>query len=245
MNRNFLCILLLLSSYAGFSQNTFVSGHLSGIDDGQYIYLTAYQMGQKELYRDSAKMKKGMFALRISIPDGEGALYYISSVRMVFAPGEGPQDAIRYTHRWQVIYLQQGRAVINGDAAYLDSADYSGDAYMREENDYFVKQRANRGWENFKKRMAEAYARGENLNRMQVKDSAETREMFMAMYKRFQIAEAWVKEHPDSPYSAAVVYLDVSKFFDERQEEKASYFHLLSPAAKNNKIGKFLANWLH
>jgi len=246
MNRTFLFILFLLSTYACFSPNTTVSGHLSGVAEGQYIYLTSYPMGKDAPYLDSAKIKKGMFSLQLSIPDGEGGLYYISSVSMQLDQEREPVDPVKYTHRWKLIYLQQGRVVVNGDGNHLDSAAYSGDEYMREENDYFVQQRSNTPWEKFIDSRDEAYARGENMSgsRPLREDSAD-KSMMLGMYVRIQTAENWVKSHPNSPYSAVVVYKDVSKFFDERAEEKTRYFHLLTPAAKKNKIGKFLANWLH
>jgi hypothetical protein len=48
MHRTFLYLLLLLSCFTckGFSQNTTVSGRLTGIQDGKYIYLTAYPLNQ-------------------------------------------------------------------------------------------------------------------------------------------------------------------------------------------------------
>lgn len=245
MNRTFGCILFLLSSCTCFSQNATISGHLSGIADGEYIYLTSYPLGKDAPYRDSAKMEKGMFSLRLSIPEGEGSLYYISSVSMLLN-SDGPVRPILYTHRWKLIYLQQGRVVVNGDAIYLDRADYSGDKYMQEENDYFVKQRLNTAYEKFINSRDEAYARGERESGTRpVREDSADQTMMLGIYMHMQIAENWVKAHPDAPYSAAVVLKDVTRLFDDQAEEKTRYFHLLTPAAKNNKIGKFLANWLH
>jgi len=232
--------------YKGFSQNATISGHLTGIQDGKYIYFTAYPLDQHVHFQDSAKITKGAFSLRMSIPDGEGSLYYISSVSMQLQ-GEGqPIDPIQYSHRWQLIYLQKGKAVIDGDANRLDKAIYSGDPYMQEENDYFTQQHANKEWENFINSMNEAYARGENIHvSRELKEDSTDKAMLVGIYKRNQIAEAWVQAHPNSPYSAVVIYKDISMFFSDDTEEKAKYFHRLTPAAKNNKVGKFLASWLH
>jgi len=245
MNRTFVSILLLLSSYDCLSQNTTICGHLSGIADGQYIYLTSFPLGKEVIYRDSSKVKKGMFSLQLSIPEGEGSLYYISSVPMLLN-SDGPIPPILYTHHWKLIYLQQGRAVVNGDGGHLDSAAYSGDKYMQEENDYFVKQRLNTAWEKYVNSRDDAYAKGEKLtgSRSLRNDSADNT-MMLGIYQHMQTAGNWVKAHPDAPYSAAVVFKDVTRFFDDQAEEKTKYFHLLTPSAKNNKIGKYLANWLH
>lgn len=248
MHQTFLYILLVLSFFPnkGFSQNTTVSGHLTGIQDGKYIYLTAYPLDQSVHFQDSAKITKGAFSFHMSIPDGEGSLYYISSVSMQLQ-GEGqPIDPIQYSHRWQLIYLQKGNAVINGDANNLNKAVYSGDRYMQEENDYFTRQHSNKEWENFINSMNEAYARGENIHASRpLKEDSADKAMLVGLYKRNQIAESWVQAHTNSPYSAVVIYKDISSFFADDTEKKTKCFHLLTPAAKTNKIGKFLTNWLH
>jgi hypothetical protein len=160
--------------------------------------------------------------------------------------GEGqPIDSIQFSHRWQLIYLQQGNAVVDGDANHLDTAVYSGDRYMKEENDYFTRQHTNKAWDRFKNTMNEAYARGEDIHSSRpLKEDSADKAMMLGVITRIKIAEAWVQAHPNSPYSAVVVYKDIDSFF-EGSEEKTKYFHLLTPAAKNNKVGKFLANWLH
>jgi len=248
MHSTFLYTLLALSFFPNkiFSQNTTVSGHLTGIQNGKYIYFTAFPLGQGAYFQDSTKVTNGAFSFRMTIPDGEGSLYYISSVPMQLQ-GEGqPIDPIQYSHSWQLIYLQQGNAVVNGDANNLDKAVYSGDPYMQDENDYFIQQHTNKEWEKFINSMNEAYARGEEIHVSRpLKEDSADKAMIIGVFKRIQIAEAWVQAHPNSPYSAAVIYKDISTFFADAAEEKAKYFHLLTPAAKNNKVGKLLTDWLH
>ena len=243
MNWTHLCTLFLLGffPYKGFCQHSTVSGHLTGIQDGKYIYLTAYPLEQGIHYQDSAKITNGAFSLQLSIPEGEGSLYYISAVPMQLG-GEGqPIEPIQFSHRWKLIYLQQGNAMVDGDANYLDKAVYSGEPYMQEENDYFARQHTNTLWDKFVNSMDEAYARGENIHiGRPLKEDSTDEAMLLGLFRRKQIAETWVQAHPNSPYSAVVIRNDISSLFDDGTMEKEKYFHLLTPAAKNNKVGKLL-----
>jgi len=58
--------------------------------------------------------------------------------------------------------------------------------------------------------------------------------------------QTWVQQHLNSPFSTVVIYKYINGgFFDPSTDEKASAFHQLTPAARNNKVGTILAAWLH
>src|ERR1700761_8706785 len=93
------CYFLLTSSllyHHASAQNAHFSGHLSGIAGNNYVYLTEYPMGNNPIVRDSARIKSGAFTFNLSIPDGEGTIFYFSSVPMVFGPEGGPADEINF-----------------------------------------------------------------------------------------------------------------------------------------------------
>jgi len=52
----------LFISCKNFSQNTSLSGELTGIADGQFVYLRSYPIDKAYSFSDSAKISQGRFS---------------------------------------------------------------------------------------------------------------------------------------------------------------------------------------
>lgn len=250
MNRilsfSFLFLIQLFYSLKGGAQNTVLEGTLSEINNGDFVYLTAHRWQNEKEYRDSARIQNGHFRIVLNIPEGEGDIYYFSSVPVRKDRNGSIIGYPENRRRIQVIYLEQGKAEVNGSALSLDSATWSGNRLMQEENDYFEKEGSNLILKRGFREAEEAVRR--NPERKGVlgsdpQDSTAMRDMVLGMYVANKTANAWVLDHPNSPFSTVLLYRYKPGFLIQDNSARDSILHLLSPAARNNKVGRFLEAW--
>jgi hypothetical protein len=234
-------ILSLLTLYTpATAQNTTIQGHLSGIADGRYIYLVSYPYDPKHITTDSAIVEHGDFTFHLSIPDGEGDIYFFSSIHLT----DYIEHSLPYFHQVQLLYLQKGRVVVRGDAAQLDKAGWSGDPFINDQNDYLTQLRNNPQWQKAVKSRDYYREQGVPPGSHPLKESDTIATAMLAGWAvRNQLATAWVKKHPNSPYSTVLLFNDIKPLFDTDHAEQDSLLHQLSPEARNNRIGRFLLKW--
>jgi Domain of unknown function (DUF4369) len=235
-----LSLLILACSTPAFAQNTTIQGHLSGIADGKYLYLVSYPYDPKHITTDSAKVEHGAFAFHLTIPDGEGDLYFFSSVHLA----DYVEHTFPYFHQIQLLYLQKGRVAVNGDATQLDKAEWSGDSFIKDQNDYLTLLRNDPLWQKALKSMDYYREKGVPPGSHPLKESDTIGMAMLAGWaKRSELARTWVQKHPNSPYSTVLLFKDIKSFFDTDHAQQDSLLHQLSPEARNNRIGRFLLKW--
>ena len=234
-------ILSLLTLHTpAVAQNTTIQGHLSGIADGRYIYLVSYPYDAKHITADSAEVKNGDFTFHLSIPEGEGDIYFFSSVHLT----DYIEQAFPYLDQIQLLYLQKGRVEVRGDATQLDKAEWSGDPFIKDQNDYLTLLRNNPQWQKAVKSRDYYREKGVPPGSHPLKESDTIAMAMLAGWTvRNELARAWVQKHPNSPYSTVLLFNDIKSLFDTGHAEKDSLLHQLSPEARNNRVGRFLLQW--
>jgi hypothetical protein len=139
---------LLVLRMPAHSQNTVFEGHLSGIADGEYVYLTPFSWDSTVAVSDSAMIHHGKFTMQLNIPEGNA--FFFSTVRplQVQKTNTGiTSEMVKNYFRRQIIYLEKGRIEISGNATRVDMAAWSGDPFIEDQNDYLDKVRHDSVWE--------------------------------------------------------------------------------------------------
>ena len=237
-----LILGLLAVRVTAFCQNTVIEGHLTGIPNGQYIYLASYSWGQSQVKRDSAQVHNGLFKMQLDIPDGEGDMYYISSVPIRYNGENQPDGYLKYFHRRELIYLQKGHLEITGDALGMDSATWSGDSFAQDLNSYFFMQRGNPYRRKYMQ-IIDDQIRGTAAPTHNGAPTKEDEALITYFVIRSNLAAVWVGKHLDSPCSPMFLLEDMRSFLSADNPQRDSLFQKLSPAAKNSRLGKTLTKW--
>jgi len=237
--------LIFSSMYASFllvlwtpahSQNTVFEGHLSGIADGEYVYLTPFSWDSTVAVPDSAVIHHGKFTIQLNIPEGNAFLFTTVRPLQVQITNTGiTSEMARNYFRHQIIYLEKGRIEISGDAMRVDMAAWSGDPFIKDQNDYFDQVRHDSVWEKLSAQiLATPLSKGPLDEKMTTHVSYL---LFGLAYLKLQNAKSWIPLHPDFPSSTLALLNDMG---GAPKAEKEKYFNMLSDHIRNNQIGRRL-----
>ena len=227
---------LLLLWMPAHSQNTVFEGHLSGIADGEYVYLTPFSWDSTVAVPDSAVIHHGKFTIQLNIPEGNAFLFTTVRPLQVQITNTGiTSEMARNYFRHQIIYLEKGRIEISGDAMRVDMAAWSGDPFIKDQNDYFDQVRHDSVWEKLSAQiLATPLSKGPLDEKMTTHVSYL---LFGLAYLKLQNAKSWIPLHPDFPSSTLALLNDMG---GAPKAEKEKYLDMLSDHVRNNQIGRRL-----
>jgi hypothetical protein len=227
---------LLVLSTPAYSQNSVFEGHLSGIADGEYVYLTPFSWDSTLPVTDSAAIHQGKFTMQLNIPEGNAFVFGTVRPLQPQKTNTGiTGEMVKNYFRHQVIYLEKGRIEISGNATRVDMAAWSGDPFIKEQNDYFDQVRHDSVWEKISAQiLATPYGAGPLDEKMTAHFSYQ---LFALSYAKLQNAKSWIPLHPNSPSSTLALLSDMG---GTPRAELEKYFNMLSNPIRNNQIGRHL-----
>ena len=217
-------LFALLANLAGFAQSPNLTIHatIKDLKAGSLVYWSKIEGGNK----DSVTSVKGGFDIRMTIPEGEGNMYFI-------------QFGTAYTEQSTLLlYLEKGKVEIRGEGPMFEKAKLSGSPFIQEFNafnDFLAKDSLVAGEKELNKKYTELYKNKDSIAMVKLRPQLEKVDSV-----RTVLSKQWVQQHPSTPVSAYVLHFQLrgSMSFDELETALGK----LSPAAKNNGLAKEIAH---
>jgi len=178
----------------------------------------------------------GKFTMQLNIPEGNAFLFSTARPLQVQKTNTGiTREMVKNYFRHQIIYLEKGRIEISGDATRVDMAAWSGDPFIKDQNDYLDQVRHDSVWEKISAQiLATPFGTGPLDEKMTTHVSYL---LFGLAYVKLQNAKSWVPLHPDFPSSTLALLADMG---GAPKAEKEKYLDMLSDPVRNNQIGRHL-----
>jgi peroxiredoxin len=227
--KNFAAIILFaLSITTVLAQkktaiNTTINATITGLKSGEWVYCITGD----GLKRDSVKSVQNGFHFKLNIPEGEGNLYILQLGK------------VYNYNKTLTLFLDKGTVIINGKESEFKEAKLSGTTAQKDWNDY-----AN--FTNNNPRLKGAKSLREKSNVLRAKKDSiglaalqpQLNELYLI---NIDLSKQWVSEHPNSSISAYVLSYVLNNPYVQSiisMKEIEIAMNKLSPAAKNNLIGK-------
>lgn len=201
-----LCFAFLLNK--GFCQDglTKITGYFEGSQDGDLVYI----LSTKD-YQDSVTVKNGEFSFDLT-PGDQWETYFLK------CPG------ISNDYMFP-LFLREGSTIRFTTNRDLDRPEISGDKDALEQNEYYqsLLKLVRIYAELEKKKELES-----SLNQSVVNDLKKMEDSL------HHFSVNWVKDHPSSPFSAAIIrmYIDKTNILPHVDTVALTCFNLLTPPAK-------------
>jgi len=208
-------IAILGVTLSAFAQQPGLSirANIQHLPAGKWVF---YQEQGGSGRQDSVQTNAGGFSLHIPIKSGEGNNYLLSI---------GQKLNLEDANSILTIYLDEGELEITGGGPLFKDVLLSGSPWVDEHNDYLYSI-GNEGIVALREKQADIFRRKDTAAMATLMD-----ELMVIMGKRREKAVQWIKDHPDSPVSAAAIQ---QEFRDADFEERDALFSGLTDAAKNN-----------